>query len=193
MMLEQLRKKLDLNWIKKNNVWDVVLYGSYARGKTDSNDIDLAIILKEKISVKNKMILGQELRKMLAFKGIVLDVKMLDFDDLLNPGVLNRESVLSEGISIIKKDYVAERFGFAPFVLIEYELKKLTPSKKKMFYYALQGRTKGTGILAQIKGTLISNEVIKIPLKSYEEIKSLLEEHAISYKATFLLQYRILQ
>ena len=47
MIFKLLRKKLDLNWIKKNDVWDIVVYGSYVRGKLDASDIDIAIVTKK--------------------------------------------------------------------------------------------------------------------------------------------------
>ena len=61
-----------------------------------------------------------------------------------------------------------------------------------MFYYALQGRKKGTGILAKIGGKFVSKGVIKIPTKYFDEIKELLEGHNINFAATFILEYRVL-
>ena len=192
MMLKELQKCVNLNWIKKNNVWDVVVYGSYVRGKYNPNDIDIAIILNEPSSAKNKLLLSQELRKMLPGKKYAFDVKTVDLNDLLNNGFLGREAILAEGLSILKKVSLAERFGFTAFALIEYSLKKLTKAKQKMFYYALSGRKRGTGFLSKHGGKIISKGVLKVPTKHLEEMKSLMEINNVSYKITFSLEYRTL-
>lgn len=191
-MLEKLRKKLDLNWIKKNNIWDIVVYGSYARGKIDAGDIDIAIIFSQLTAVKKKMLLCQYLRGKLSLDNYSLDIKAVDLNDFLNAGFLGRESIIAEGYSLLKKDYVAERFGFSSTALIEYSLKKLSPAKQKMLYYALQGRKKGTGILSKLGGKIISKGVLKIPTRHYEEIRKVLEQHNVVFKSTFILEYRLL-
>jgi len=85
-----------------------------------------------------------------------------------------------------------KRFGFKAMAQVEYSLNKLTPAKQKMFYYALQGRKKGTGMLSRLGGRIISKGVLEVPTKEYEEINSLLIEQGIPYRTTFLLRYRIL-
>src|SRR3989338_1581490 len=189
MMFKKLRKKLDLNWIKKNDVWDIVVYGSYVRGKTDARDIDIALILNKITSVKKKMVLCQELRAALSDKGYSMDVKAVDIRDLMNVSFLAREAILAEGRSLLRKDYLAERFGFKNFAIIEYGLKNLTPAKQKMFYYALQGRKRGTGILARIGGRIISKGVLQVPVRHYEEVLNLFKQHGVGNKTIFVLEY----
>ncbi|MBS3118238.1 hypothetical protein J4417_00985 [Candidatus Woesearchaeota archaeon] len=191
-MLENLPKKLDSHWIKKNGVWDIVAYGSYARGKSSSRDLDLAVILCKKTSVNIKWQLSQELKNKIVHTDKTFDVKVIDIKDLLNPGFLGREAILAEGYSIIHRDYLAERFGFEAVALVAYSLSKISPAKQKTVYYALQGRVKGTGILSKLGGTILSGGILQVPTRHYEEIASLLEQHHISYKTTFLLQYRVL-
>lgn len=61
-----------------------------------------------------------------------------------------------------------------------------------MFYYALQGRKKGTGILSKKGGKIISKGIAQIPTKYYEEMKSILDQHKIKHTTNFVLQYGIL-
>ncbi len=191
-MLENWPKKWDFHWIKENNIWDIVVYGSYIRGKSKAKEIDVAVILDKTVSVKKKWGLSQELKKKMSLKDRTLDIKTLDLKDLINPGNLNREAVLAEGYSLIRKDYLAERFGFKAVAQVEYSLNKLAQAKQKTFYYALQGRKKGTGILSRLGGRIISKGILEVPTKEYEEINSLLVEKGIPYRTTFLLRYRIL-
>lgn len=191
-MFKDWRKKLDSSWIKKNRVWDIVIYGSYIRGNSKAKDIDLGVILSEETSLKKKWLISQELRNKLAVEGKRFDVKTVDFNDLLDPGFLGREAILAEGYSLITKDYLAKKFGFDAFTLIEYSLGNLTSSKKKLLYYALRGRKKGEGLLPKLQGRIISKGTLEVPTKNYEEIKSLLDNYALNYKSTFLLKYRVL-
>ncbi len=191
-MLENLPKKLDSRWIKKNGVWDIVAYGSYIRGKTSSQDLDLAIILHKKAPVRIKWQLSQELKSKTAYTNKTLDIKVIDIKDLLNPGFLGREAILAEGYSLIHKDYLAERFGFEAIALVTYSLSNISLTKQKTLYYALRGRVEGRGILPKLGGKILSKGILQVPTKHYEEISSLLEQHGIPHKTTFLLQYRIL-
>ena len=137
------------------------------------------------------MALCQELRRMLSVEGVALDVKAADFCDFSNAGFLGREAIFSEGYSLLKRDYIAERFGFFAIAIVEYSLKELTLSQQKMAYYALQGRKRGTGLLIRWEGRIISKGVLEIPIRHYEELQSLLELHKIKSKTTFVLRYRI--
>lgn len=192
MMLKKLQKKLDLSWIKKNSIWDIVVYGSFIRGKSNAREIDIAVILSQMLPLKRKLIMAQELRHKLYMDGYTFDVKVVDITDMLNPGFLGREGILAEGFSLIKRCYLSEQFGFSGFALIEYNLTKLSQSKQKILYYALQGRKKGTGILAKFNGRIISKGVLQVPTKYSEEIKELLEQHKVNYTINFVLSYRIL-
>lgn len=190
-MFKDLLKKLNLTWIKKKGIWDVVVYGSYARGDYFSRDIDIALILNKKISLNQKWQLNQEFKNKFGISGKKLDVKSVDLKDLLNVGFLGREAILAEGYSLINDDYLAERFGFEAIALLEYSLEKLSSSKKKTVYYALQGRSKGKGVLSKLHGRIISGGVLEVPTKHYEEISNLLKQHLVPYQTTFVLKYRI--
>lgn len=190
MMLKKLQKRLDSNWIRDNNIWDIVIYGSYSRGKLDARDIDVAIILYKVAPSKKKMELCQQLRHALSEDGYLFDVKAVDIDDFLNAGFLGREAIFAEGISLIKGDYIAERFGFAAVALFEYTFNGLKQSKQKIFYYTLQGRSKGTGILNKLSGRIVSKGLLEVPTKNYEEVKDIFNQHNVKYRATFTLRYR---
>ena len=103
-MLENWPKRWDSHWIKENNIWDIVVYGSYIRGKSKAKEIDIAVILDKTLPIKKKWELSQELKKKMSLKDKILDIKTLDLKDMVNPGNLNREAILAEGYSLIKKD-----------------------------------------------------------------------------------------
>jgi len=191
-MYKKLRKKLDSNWIKANGVWDIVVYGSYARGKESASDIDIAIILPKVTSAGTKLILCQQIRKMLADENYKIDAKAADIKDMQNTSFLAREGIIAEGYSLLKNKPFAAIFGFSAFTLVEYSFKNIAPAKQKMFYYALQGRKKGRGMLARFGGRILSKGILEVPTAHYEKLKSLIDSYGINYKATPCLQYSIL-
>ena len=93
-MFERLQKKLDSSseWLRANNVWDVLVYGSAARGKRNIRDIDVALILEQKITVDGKLRLAQEMRKIFAVENVVFDVKVVERIPLSENGKLRAVS-----------------------------------------------------------------------------------------------------
>lgn len=190
MMYKKLRKKLDSSWIKSNGIWDVIVYGSYARGKEEAGDIDIAIILPKITAAGIKLALCQQARKMLADKDYKIDAKTADIKDMQDSSFLAREGIIAEGYSLLKNKPLAAIFGFSAFTLVEYSLKKLSKGKQKTLYYALQGRKKGSGVLADYGGRILSKGVLEVPTAHYEKLKYLLDYYGADYKATPCLQYK---
>ena len=118
-----------------------------------------------------------------------LDVKVVDLFELQENNFLARESILAEGFSLINNRWLSEIFGFKSAYLFHYDLKNLTASRKKMFYYALKGRRGSKGILDRMKGEQLSDNLIKIPIEFSYEFIELLEGYKIRYKMNKSLFY----
>ena len=172
-------------------VFDIVLYGSMARGKEEANDIDIAIILSKKQDLSQKLELAELLKRKLDFLKMEVDVKAVDITDLLDPTFVARQAIIAEGFSLLNKQYLHELFGFSVSVLFTYSLSSLTYSQKKMFYYALKGRRGQKGLLRLRNGKQISNCAIQIPLKCTEEFKNLFQKHNIKFQTKHILSYII--
>ena len=197
-MLEKLLKSSELklsikNFVKKNSmIWDVAIYGSSVRGKEDTRDIDFAILLSDRVDVGKKLSLCQQLKEMLEniLPAMQVDVKIADMNDFLDPNFLARQGIISEGYLILRKKYIAHMLGFKTFVLMKYSLKGLTPSQKKMLYYALKGRREGRGVLDGVQGELLSNELLKIPIQASYKIEQLLKLHKVGFTTEFVMSYK---
>ena len=176
---------------KYDEIWDVVLYGSYVRGKEHARDIDFAIIIPSKVSVGKKLIIAQELKENIESIAptLQLDVKVVDIDDFFDLNFLAKQAIIAEGYLILRKKYISDLFGFKTFALVNYSLEGLTYSQKKMLYYALRGRRGSKGVLEGIKGELISRELLKIPIQAYYEIEELLKLHKVKFKTEFIISY----
>ena len=124
---------MDSSWIKANGIWDLAVYGSYARGKEEAKDIDIAIILPKITSAGIKLALCQQARKMLADKDYKIDAKAVDIKDTQDSSFLAREGIIAEYHLLLKNKPLAAIFGFSAFMLVEYSLKKLPLENRKCF------------------------------------------------------------
>jgi len=177
---------------KRNEIWDIIVYGSFVRGKETARDIDFAIILQKDISLDKKLKLAQEIKEILEkkIKEYKIDVKTIDIYDFLDAGFLARQGILAEGYSILKNMYLHDFLGFKAKAIIKYELKGLSPSNKKMLYYALKGRRGSKGFLEEIGGKLISKNVLEVPIKYYHKIEQIMLLHKVAFKSEFGMFYK---
>lgn len=179
-------------FIKKHReIWDVVVYGSYVRGKENSKDIDFAIILSKSLGVEKKLVLAHEFKETLK-KFVVpqIDAKVIDIKDFLDTNFLARQGIIAEGHLILRNKNLAELLGFQTFVIVKYSLQGLTYSQKKMFYYTLKGRRGKMGVLDDIGGELVSKSILKIPIKNIYKTENLLRMHKVNYNLEFIMSYR---
>lgn len=186
---------LNCNKLKKKykNIWDVILYGSFIRGDHNTNDIDLAILLKEETRLNKKLELAQLLKYQLSkLVKRHIDVKVVDFSDFLDSKFLARQGIIGEGYSLIDKQFLHEKFGFKTFTIFTYFMDRLTVSQKKMLYYALKGRRGQIGILKEKGMEELKPGVIKVPIHLESEFEEMLNQHRIRYKIQTALFYSFL-
>jgi len=162
------------------------------RGREDLRDIDIGLIFFKGANAGEKLSLAQNFKEKIArlFPDFNFDVQAIDIKDFLDNGFLARQGIIAEGYLILRGKYFAELFGFKTFALIEYSLQGLSYSQKKMLYYALQGRRTSKGVLDAVDGKLISRGVLKIPVKSFHKIESLLKLHKVRFTAEFVMSYQ---
>ena len=198
MMLAKLPKQQALTStlkkfsIKYPEVWDIVVYGSAARGKEDARDIDFALLLSKKSDEGKKLALAQEVKAEIekVFPSVQIDVKSVIVDDLLDEHFLARQGIIAEGYLLLRKESLSKKLGFRTFALIKYSLQGLTYSQKKMMYYALKGRRGSKGVLQEMSGELVSREVLKVPIESSFKIEELLSMHNVKFTTEFMMSYR---
>lgn len=176
---------------ENHDIFDVVLYGSYVRGKEDARDIDVAIILQKTADLNKKLSLAQALKENLEKRlfPFQIDVKTVDREDLLDEHFLARQGIIAEGYAIIQQENIAQLLGFKTFVLVKYSFKTLTPSQKKMFYYALKGRRGMKGVLEEMQGELLSKGLLRIPIHYEYQIEQLLTLHNVHFTTERVMSY----
>ena len=133
---------------QKKEIFDIILYGSFVKGKEKPEDIDILLIF-EATALKERTEIAHEF-KILISKKYKIDIKTINLKELFEKEFLARQGILIEGYSLLYKEKFSERLGFIGCSLFTYSLKNFDHNKKTKFTYALIGRRKEKGILKQL-------------------------------------------
>ena len=101
-MQEKYLKYLTLEskkFVKRNKLWDILLYGSSVKGKTNVGDVDILLIFEDE-SLKKRTDLAHD------FKEIVkqdkkIDIKTINSKELFDKDFLARQGIFIEGYSFL--------------------------------------------------------------------------------------------
>ena len=161
----------------KEDITDIILFGSIMRGKEKPQDIDILIIFNKNI---NKDI-EYGYRKHVSKKYKNISVISKTQKNICDSSFAAREAILFEGYSLIKKEFVASRYGFISLGKFLYHTKSLSNTKKTRFYYALNGRGASQGIINLLNAIKLSDNIINVPLDKIETAKGFFEYWNIEY------------
>lgn len=173
----KLKSKI-LKFYKKNKdiLLDIIIFGSFIKGKEKPNDIDILILYKDKKNFEK----GYELKKIL--EEFNAEITNVTYSELFNESFKPREGILSEGYSVISKKFFSEGFGYTSFILFKYELKGFNKSNRMRFYYSLSGRNKkDTGILKDLNAIKFSDTILLCPVENAEKMKEYFDYWKIKY------------
>ncbi len=185
MISKHLRKYLMLE--KRELIFDIVVYGSAAKGKLNPRDVDIMIIFSGG-DLRQRLDTTQEIKNRLKKKiGGNIDIKQTLLKDLFSPEFLARTGVLLEGFSISKNKKFCETFGFDSYALFWYDLKGLTHTQKVKFNYILAGRNQ-KGIIERLSGKRLAGGVVRVPIENSVEFEEVLKKNNISYNKKNVLE-----
>ncbi|MFH0817966.1 MAG: nucleotidyltransferase domain-containing protein, partial [Candidatus Micrarchaeota archaeon] len=144
-----LKKSISNFWNKrKGELIDIIAFGSAVRGKESPADLDLLLLFRDEVHSETVY----ELRGILERGGFKADVLGKSWNEMLSSDFLARESVLSEGVSLVSRKGLAEGFGYRSFIMFRYDMKGKTNTEVTKFYYALYGRKREGGFLKEVMG-----------------------------------------
>lgn len=169
--------KLRNNWKKlwKNEIIDIILFGSSVKGKPIPNDIDICLIFRKEINQK----ITEEIQKLMGEK---YHISTLTIDNFFtNPHSLAK-TILLEGTSIITKNPIAENFNLKTKVIYTYDISKEKPSKKVRFVQLLRGRNSNQGLMKSWQGEFLANNSFIISIEKDSETQAVLAKWQIKYK-----------
>lgn len=165
---ELLKIKKDFKDILNDkSVYDVVLFGSFVKGKINPQDIDIAIITNKDLRISGKY-----------------HVSFISLNDFFKPiSLIN--TLLREGYSLKRNKPFSEVYGFFSRTLFRYDLSNLPSSKKVQVVNFLRGKGKEEGLVIQRKGEWVSNQVFLSPTVC----ESIFENFFINSKVKFKKYY----
>lgn len=170
---------------RTNKVFDIILYGSYVKGKLIPNDIDLLLIFKE-MKLTERTEIAQKLKDILNKKIKKLDIKTINIYEIFEKDFLARQSILVEGRSLIHNEPFSKRMGFEGYCLFSYNLKNLNHNEKTKFTYSLIGR-KNEGIIKKLEIEHLGKGVLIVPVKNSSFLEEFFEKWKINYKKRNIL------
>ena len=163
--MKQLVKKLKPLLAKNKDIIDIILFGSFVKGKGNASDIDVALLSEVSI---DRLKMKKELEVLLGKK---IDLQILTLYDYSKPLWI---SLIREGFSVKHDAFLHQLYKIEPLVLYKYSLKELPVSKKVMFERALKN-------FAGVQR--ISNRVVLVPIVKTEEFTDLLKLWNIDFDA----------
>ncbi len=143
--LLDVKKKLG-KFLKNKDIYDIILFGSFVKGKVIPNDVDIAIISEEE-----------------NFKLSGFHISVLHCRDFFKPVSLIN-TLFREGYSLKKNKSFSEVYGFRNKCLFRYELKNLNLSEKVFVVNFLRGKKGELGLVLEKEGEWISNQVFLCPV-----------------------------
>ena len=168
--LSEIKNKLG-KVLNDKEVHDVIIFGSFIKGKTKPEDIDIAIISdREKFKIKG------------------FHISVISINDFFKPvGLIN--TLLREGYSLIRNKSFSEVYGFKNQCLFKYELSDLPASKKVQVVNFLRGRRDEKGLVLEKGGEWISNQVFLCPVLSDFIFDGFFINSKVKFKKYYVLMH----
>lgn len=164
----ELKKSLQKLLKKYEPIKDIIIFGSWVKGRDNPKDIDLAFIVE-----KRDWELISLIKKELSWEKIHIE--------LIEAGEMHFHTLfvnlLNEGYSIKKKNYLRNILGIKPMKLYVYNLKNLSnKSEKTLFGIALNKS------LVKLKGEKVGAGAVLIPLEWTSYFEDFLGAWGLKYK-----------
>jgi predicted nucleotidyltransferase len=173
MTLSSIKKDLK-KLLTDKKVYDVILFGSFIKGKSLPADIDVALIT--------------DLKEDFELEGYHISlVSPTDFFSKNVPSVIT--TLFKEGYSLKKNQFFSENYGFANTCLFNYELKSLNNSEKVTVVSNLRGKSNEKGLVLEKGGSWISRNVFTCPISEEYLFEQFFIYHKIKFKKSYCLMH----
>lgn len=185
-MLNQLRKLLESEK-KDKRIFDILIYGSFVKGKSEPKDIDIIVIFLEG-TLRERLDKVQDIKSKLKSLNASLDLKQMLLRDFFAPEFLARTGIIVEGFSIFQNKSFASTLGFRPSTLFWYTLESLSHNEKVKFNYIMAGRLDMKGLIREFQGERLANGAVKIPIGKSLEFEDILKKNKVNYNKKDILE-----
>jgi len=160
-----------MRFLKKKEIDDIIIFGSFIKGKDKAEDIDVAVLFSN--FSRN---IWMEINNI----GENYHLVKTKFSNILEEPML-WQTLIHEGYSLKHNAMLSNIIGIKPNFLFEYELDKLDKTNKQTFSHALYGTGGRKSFLKSIKGTKLGNKKVLVPFDKSEEIREFFNTWKIAY------------
>ena len=165
-MLELTSYQKKLKKLLNKSFIDIIIFGSFVKGGP-AKDIDVALVIKEEIDLTT---IKKEIRSILKKEA---DIQIITIESLYS---LIWLTLIKEGFSIAKNNFLFEIYKIKPSILYKYNLKKLNNVQKVQFERGLKNVLKNEGII-------LTRSVVLMPLSMKNEMTEFLNNWDIYYES----------
>lgn len=149
------------------NLIDIIIFGSLVKGGTPK-DIDIALLVREKEKI-DAFDFKKKIREIIPKK---IDLQVLDINSIHSPLWL---TLIKEGFSVKKNNFLSVLYNIKPVVLYKYSLQKLTNVQKVQFQRGIKN------VLGK-EGNILTRSVVLIPLHLKNSMMEFLKTWDIYYE-----------
>lgn len=169
--------------IKQYNLEDIIIFGSFVKGKAAPRDIDICLIFKESPNLEHI----REIQSKLSDK---FHVSSLSIDSFFNKKHNLAQTLLFEGISAKSGKKISEIYSLDSYGLYYYDISEMKKSDKVRFVYLLKGRKKGQGIVDEFKGKFLVNGCFIVPVDRDGEMLEIMNKWKVKFGRKRILLMR---
>jgi len=169
--------------IKKYDFEDIIIFGSFVKGKTTPRDIDICLIFKENVNLISIKEIQSEL-------GERFHVSSLSADNFFNKKHNLAQTLLFEGISAKSGKRLGEIYSLDPYGLYYYNISDMKKSDKVRFVYLLKGRKNGKGIVSEFNGEFLVNGCFIVPVEKDSEMLEIMNKWNVKFSRKRVLLMR---
>jgi len=176
MALKNLSKiKNELKGLfQHKEILDLIIFGSFVKNKPNPNDIDIALIVKDK-SIDKSLLDNKNYH-----------FSLISIDDFFKNSISLTNTLFREGYSLKHNKNFSELFNFANKVLFSYELLNLSNSNKVKIVNMFHGK-KNKGLVELNEGKWISRQVFIIPVKNEKLFEDIFLNFNCKFKKFYIL------
>lgn len=162
----------------REQVFDIIFFGSAWRGNDEARDYDACVVLKRK---------GDATEILKKFASEKVHLSSLSLEEIFTAPLW--VTLLLEGESLLQGKRISEMYNFASGIIFSYKLRSLGPGEKVKFSHALFGRD-GKGLAYEIGAESLGRGSILVPRATSEEFRKFLETWKVDYSAKDCLVFK---
>ena len=169
--------------VKQYNLEDIIIFGSFVKGKAAPRDIDICLIFKESPNLE----CIREIQSKLSDE---FHVSSLSTDSFFNKKHNLAQTLLFEGISAKSGKKLSEIYSLDSYGLYYYDISRMEKSDKVRFVYLLKGRKNGKGIVSEFNGEFLVNGCFIVPVEKDSEMLEIMNKWNVKFSRKRVLLMR---